>query len=164
MKKLYTLVILCVSAIFMGEAYAQNTAGVGVLSPDKIYTIADVKVTGSELYDEISVIKGSGLFIGSKIKVPGEQVSSAIRRLWNYNLFDDVEIYVNKVDGDDIYLEIRLVERKPITKIKYVGVNKSLQEDLMKDLSVSPNTKIRIKAITEGCYNGEYSEIYRKNT
>ncbi len=142
MKKLYTLVILCVWVSIVNLSYAQNTGGVGVISPDKTYTIADVKVTGSELYDEISVIKGSGLYIGSKIKVPGEQVSSAIRRLWNYNLFDDVEIYVRKVDGDDIYLEIRLVERKPITKIRYIGVNKSLQEDLIKDLSVSPNTKI----------------------
>ena len=140
MKRLYTAVIIFALSSLISVLYAQQNSG--ILSAENTYTINDVKVTGCSIYTDVSVIKGSGLFIGSKIKIPGEQISSAIRRLWNYSVFDNVEIYVLSIEGDKVNLEIKVEERKPITSIKYIGVNKSLQDDLVKDLNMNANAKI----------------------
>jgi len=107
-----------------------------------LYTIAGVTVRGNSLYASQIIIHETGLIEGSKVRIPGEQISSAIRRLWKHGLFDNVEIYVDRVEGDKVYLEIEVLERTPITRLQYEGVSRTMQEDMAKDLNLNANQKV----------------------
>ena len=140
MKKFYTVVLCFVISALSCSLSAQIVPrGAG---EDNLYTIAGVKVTGNSLYVDNIITHEAGLIVGSKIRIPGEQVSTAIRRLWKHKVFDNIEIYVDRIEGDQVFLEIHVKERTPITRIQYVGVGKTLQEDLAKDLNMNANQKI----------------------
>lgn len=94
------------------------------------------------MYSSQIIVHETGLVEGSQVRIPGEQISSAIRRLWKHGLFDNVEIYVDRVEGDKVYLEIEVKERTPITRLQYVGVSRTMQEDLAKDLTMNANQKV----------------------
>ena len=53
------------------------------------YEIAGITIQGIENLDKNAIITLSGLSVGSKIMVPGEDLSKAISKLWNQNLFAD---------------------------------------------------------------------------
>ena len=65
-------------------------------SDPKEYTIADIQVTGSQFYDGTSMINISGLQVGDKIKVPGDAIGAAIRKIMNQGILDEVLIYATK--------------------------------------------------------------------
>lgn len=94
------------------------------------------------MYSSQIIVHETGLVEGSQVRIPGEQISSAIRRLWKHGLFDNVEIYVDRVEGDKVYLDIEVQERTPITRLQYVGVSRTMQEDLAKDLTLNANQKV----------------------
>ncbi|HET9053962.1 MAG TPA: outer membrane protein assembly factor BamA, partial [Cyclobacteriaceae bacterium] len=50
------------------------------------YTIAGIEVTGLNVLDKNSMIALTGLKVGDKIKIPGDAVTAAIRRLWKQGL------------------------------------------------------------------------------
>ena len=62
--------------------------------------------------------------------------------MWKHGLFDNVEIYVDRVEGDKVYLEIEVLERTPITRLRYEGVSRTMQEDMAKDLNLNANQKV----------------------
>lgn len=94
------------------------------------------------MYSSQIIVHETGLVEGSQVRIPGEQISSAIRRLWKHGLFDNVEIYVDRVEGNKVYLDIEVQERTPITRLQYVGVSRTMQEDLAKDLTLNANQKV----------------------
>ncbi|MFA9198288.1 MAG: outer membrane protein assembly factor BamA [Aquirufa sp.] len=96
----------------------------------KEYTIADIQVTGSQFYDGTSMINISGLQVGDKIKVPGEAIGAAIRKIMNQGILDEVQIYATKAEEGKIWLTIELKERPRLFSIKYTGIRKGEQEAL----------------------------------
>ncbi len=139
MKRLYTAVIILVLSSVLSGLMAQSN---NTLSADRTYTIGGVKVSGNSLYNENIISRGSGLIVGAPVRIPGEQISSALRRLWGYGVFDNVDIYVDRIEDDKVFFEIRVKEREPLTRIQFIGVNKALQDDLKTDLDLTANTKI----------------------
>ena len=63
------------------------------------YTIAGIEVTGLEILDKNAMISISGLKIGDKIKIPGDDISGAIRKIWKYGLVGDISIVVDRIEG-----------------------------------------------------------------
>ena len=54
----------------------------------KEYTIAAIKVTGTQSFDANLIISISGLAVGDKVMIPGtDAFSKAINNLWKQNLF-----------------------------------------------------------------------------
>ena len=96
----------------------------------KEYTIADIQVTGSQFYDGTSMINISGLQVGDKIKVPGDAIGSAIRKIMNQGILDEVQIYATKAEEGKIWLMIELKERPRLFSIQYTGIRKGEQEAL----------------------------------
>jgi len=89
------------------------------LNPQK-YTIAGVRVDGVPYYDESAIVLISGLTVGKEIMIPGEDISNAIKKLWEQEYFSDIQILMDgspKPNGD-VYLIIK-VEGRP--KIKSYG-------------------------------------------
>ena len=99
-------------------------------SDPKEYTIADIQVTGSQFYDGTSMINISGLQVGDKIKVPGDAIGAAIRKIMNQGILDEVLIYATKAEEEKIWLVIELKERPRLFSIQYTGIRKGEQEAL----------------------------------
>lgn len=140
MKRIYTAAFAFLVSVLSVSLSAQVLPQQS--DDSNLYTIAGVTVRGNSLYASQIIIHETGLIEGSKVRIPGEQISSAIRRLWKHGLFDNVEIYVDRVEGDKVYLEIEVLERTPITRLQYVGVSRTMQEDMAKDLNLNANQKV----------------------
>ncbi len=140
MKRIYTATFAFLVSVLSASLSAQVLPQQS--DDSNLYTIAGVTVRGNSLYASQIIIHETGLVEGSKVRIPGEQISSAIRRLWKHGLFDNVEIYVDRVEGDKVYLEIEVLERTPITRLRYEGVSRTMQEDMAKDLNLNANQKV----------------------
>ncbi len=100
------------------------------------YTIAGIEVTGLNVLDKNAMISLTGLKIGDKIKIPGDGISGAIRKLWKHGLVGDVTISVQKIEGTNVYLSVILTERPRLNDFYFVGINKSKQSALKEDLKL----------------------------
>lgn len=140
MKRFYTAALAFLVSVLSVSLSAQVLPQQS--EDSNLYTIAGVTVRGNSLYSSQIIVHETGLVEGSQVRIPGEQISSAIRRLWKHGLFDNVEIYVDRVEGDKVYLDIEVQERTPITRLQYVGVSRTMQEDLAKDLTMNANQKV----------------------
>jgi outer membrane protein insertion porin family len=96
----------------------------------KEYEIGGVEVIGSSFSDANAIVLVSGLRVGDKIKIPGPDISRAIKALWKLKLFTDIEIRLNKTLGDVVFLELRVTELPRLSRYAYKGVKKSYHSDL----------------------------------
>ena len=96
----------------------------------KTYEIADIQVTGADSYEDFVLIGFSGLAVGDKIEVPGDQITKSLKRFWKQGLFSDVKFKATKIEGNKIWLEIALVQRPRVSEIVYNGLRKTEQEDI----------------------------------
>lgn len=119
MKK-YTFLITVLVLGFINNAFSQDIK----FENGKYYTLADISVTGKVDYNEQTVVTFTGLEKGQRILIPGEEISGAIKKLWKLGLFNDVNFYVNKIEGDSIYLELNLNELPKLQDVKIQGIKK----------------------------------------
>jgi len=94
------------------------------------YEIAEIKVEGVEFLDHNALISLSGLKIGDRIKVPGDAISSAIKKLWGQGIIGDIRIDIEKIEGDKAYLVIVLTERPRLSRFTIEGLNKSATSEV----------------------------------
>ncbi|MBK9058741.1 MAG: hypothetical protein IPL81_02255 [Flavobacteriales bacterium] len=76
----------------------------------KEYTIGGLTVSGCVTRDPNAVKLFSGLKVGDKITIPGEQIGKAIRAIWDQRLFTDVRIEEAEIRGATIFLNIIVTE------------------------------------------------------
>lgn len=96
----------------------------------KEFEIGGIKVTGAQYADPSALISLSGLKVGDKIRIPGQQITKAIQVLWSLKLFTDVEVVRERTQGDIAFLEIRVKELPRYMRHSYIGVKKSKHDDL----------------------------------
>lgn len=119
------------------------------------YEIADIKISGvvNPMYEDYVFIGFSGLSVGDKIEIPGTEITNATKRFWKQGLFSDVKILATKIEGNKIWLEIKLKERPRISDIVYSGMKKSERQDIearigmVKNLQITPNQLDKAKTI-----------------
>lgn len=80
--------------------------------------------------------------VGQTITVPGDDITSAVKRYWRHGLFSDVKITADKIVDNKIYLSIQLTQRPRITDIVIHGVKKSEREDLQAKLGMAKGTQV----------------------
>jgi outer membrane protein insertion porin family len=118
------------------------------LESGKEYILADVEVSGKVSYNEQTVVTFSGLEKGQKIMVPGEEISNAIKKLWKLGLFSDVNFYVNKIEGDSVFLELNLNESPKLADIKVVGLKKGKVDEIIKEAGLKKGKIVNENLIT----------------
>lgn len=94
------------------------------------YYIGGITVSGVQFLDPDAIISLTGLKVGDKITIPGDEVSNSIKKLWEQGLIGDVEVVVKKIEVKNIYLEFIIKERPRLTKFLFEGATKSEREDL----------------------------------
>ena len=108
----------------------------------KTYEIAGITVSGAESYEDFVLIGFSGLAVGDKIEVPGDQITKSIRRFWKQGLFSDVKIEATKIEGNKIWLNIALKQRPRVSEVIYNGIKKSDKEDLEIKVGISKGSQM----------------------
>jgi outer membrane protein insertion porin family len=86
----------------------------------KLYTIDTIMVSGIKTFSDQTVISYSQLRKGQKINIPGDKISSVINKLWNLQLFSDINFYINQIEGDRVALEIEIEELPSLSEVKKV--------------------------------------------
>lgn len=140
LQLLFTIVIIGNST----KLVAQETK----LENGKEYILGGVEVTGKIKYSEQTVVTFSGLEKGQRIVVPGEDISTAIKKLWKLGLFSDVNFYVNNIKGDSIFLELNLIESPKLSDVKIQGIKKGKAEDLIKEVDLKKGKVVNENLVT----------------
>ena len=152
MKKiliLFTIIFLGINLVseaqFLRDRFrSKPEAEIDYSQPPKEYTIADITVIGLETLDVNAVISLTGLKVGDQIKIPGEDITNAIRKLWKNGIIGDATIYASKIEGDEVYLTIELLERPRLSRFTIEGVNQTQKSDLSEEINL-----IRGKVLTD---------------
>lgn len=150
-------------------------APVNLSSPNEYY-IAGIEITGLNVLDKNAMASLTGLKIGDKIKIPGDNIATAIRKLWKHGLVGDVTISVDRIEGQNAYLIIALAERPRLTDFYFTGVPKGKQSSLREDLklikgkivndAVIRNTELSVKKYfaKKGFLNAEVKVVQELDT
>ncbi|NDW08780.1 outer membrane protein assembly factor [Dysgonomonas sp. 520] len=123
--------------------------------------IADIKISGlvNSMYEDFVLVGFSGLSVGQMIEVPGSDITNAVKRFWKQGLFSDVAIAVTKLEGNKVWLEIRLKDRPRITDINYYGMKNSERKDIearigfIRGNQITPNQLDRAKDLIKKYYD-----------
>ena len=181
MRKILILIALLSGRIAAGQIL-QNTAGnpadqitLDYRNPRE-FEIADITVTGAKYLDKNALISISALKVGDVIKIPGDAISNAIKKLWQTQIVGDVSVSITKIEDNKVYLNINLAERPRLTRIIYEGISKNTQTDLndkvklikgkiLTDVTIK-NTELSIKKyfIDKGYMNTEVKITPREDT
>ena len=138
--KLFLFIIVFYSSELIAQDYTFNN--------DKKYTIGDISVKGNTNFSSQTIVTYSGLKKGDRVYLPGEKISNAIKKLWKSNLFSDIDLYVIKVEGDTVFLEIQLSDLPELNKVTINGVKKSKKEGIIKDNKLTKGVKVTENLIT----------------
>ena len=149
--KKFTLIILSLLSLTLG---AQTTEALDYSNP-KTYEIGGIMVIGADNLNNSTLITISGLTVGDKIKIPGDNFSIAITKLWNEGLFSDVNITIDKIVDNIVFLNINLEENSRLSKFKFKGkISKSDITTLKEDLKL-----MRGKILTQNIINNSTNLI-----
>ena len=131
--------ILFLSIFMVAEVHAQDftfsSSEIDYASPKK-YEIGGITVEGAVITDVERIISFSGLRRGKEITIPGSDISSAIKRLWDVNNYSDINIYAEKITGNTIFLKISLKERNRMARYQLKGITNSQAKSLKENLDL----------------------------
>ena len=141
-------------SLFTISVSAQVTEDIDYASPIT-YEIGGITVSGAKHLNNSALITISGLVVGEEIKIPGDNISSAISKLWKQGLFSDVDISIEKIVENLVFLNIALTEHSRLSKFKFKGkISKSDITTLKEDLKL-----MRGKVLTQNLINNSINTI-----
>ncbi|MCG8372560.1 MAG: outer membrane protein assembly factor BamA [Balneolales bacterium] len=120
------------------------------------YTIRSVVVEGNESTRTQFILNRSTLTEGSTVVLPGDDLSNAIKRLFEVGLFSDVQIFITEQTLTNVDLLIKVVEQPRLFEYKLEGIKRSERRDL-EDII----TLVAGSAITEANVEQTKSTILR---
>ena len=158
--KLYKhiLIVAFLIAGLTGKVAAQDI----IVNPDISYAgtprlcvIGGLAVKGVDGYEDNVLTGISGLSVGQRVAIPGNDITEAVKRYWKHGLFSDVSITADSIVGSKIYLCINLALRPRVSTINYSGLKKSERDDMeaklgiMKGNQITPNMIDRAKVLAK---------------
>jgi outer membrane protein insertion porin family len=143
-RKSYCILFFTIFSVFTLQAQQKE------LDSGKKYTINKITVTGTQSFNEQTVIAFTGLKKGDRIYIPGEKLSQVTKKLWEQNLFSDIAFYVTRMDEDSVDLELFIVELPKLNEVTITGkgIRKAKKKEIKKDNDLKAGTKITKNLIT----------------
>jgi outer membrane protein insertion porin family len=99
-------------------------------SNPKEYELAEIGISGTEFLDNNALISLSGLKIGDRIEIPGDEITNALKKLYAQGIIEDVRIFLTKVEDGKAYLNLQVKERPRMRTVQFQGINKTQQGEL----------------------------------
>ena len=152
MKKIVYLLPLLLVLIQPLCTHAQVVVGnkdydIDYLTP-KEYEIGGITFKGAEGFDTRMILLIAGLQVGDIIRVPGDKLSTAVDRIWKQGLFEDVQIYVTRIQDNKIFFEIELRSRPKLSRFSLKGVKKSEDTKLREEMKIAAGDVVTENLLT----------------
>ena len=126
------------TALFSFNSVAQETAYI----KGNEYILKEVSVSGLKNFNEQTVITYTGLKEGQKIRIPGEEISAIISKLWKLDLFSDINFYLTNVKNGEASIQIDIIELPTLSEFKITGLKKSKIETIVSETELKKGKKI----------------------
>ena len=104
----------------------------------KTYIVGGINVTGTKYLNTDQLRSVLGINEGDELTVPGDLLSSAIKRLWLQGAVSQVGFYIDSLSAgrDTAFFRLDLVERPRVIEWKYKGVKNGERDDLKEKLNL----------------------------
>ena len=138
-KLVLALCFITLSTLVVGQVrYGVNTAqGVQIdYTNPRVFEIAEFKFTGTNVLSERALISFTGIKVGDRIPIPGQEISNAIKKLWEQGIIADVQFWLNKTEGDRAFIEVKLTERPRIIRFDIEGVNSGQNTEIKDQIGI----------------------------
>ena len=135
------LVLLFTQSQIFSQEQTQDYDVIDYSMPQEYY-IKDIQVTGVKYLDKSILANLSGLRVGDRIEIPGDNITKAINNLWSQGLFSDVKIFLKDRVADSVVLNIHLQEQPRLAGIDISGVKKREKKDIREKLKLKQGGQV----------------------
>lgn len=144
MRYILIPILLFFASVELSAQVTPNQETAAAQNQSSSYILKDIVVDGVKKYTPAQILRFTGLSKGEVVDIPGQKISSAVKKLWETESFSEVEVYVEDVEGQSVVLKFYLQDLMELGEVKFVGkgVGKSKNEKLIKDNNLKPGTKI----------------------
>jgi outer membrane protein insertion porin family len=150
------LVLLSPLGVFAQEQNQQKTNVIIDYNTPKEYVIGGIEVSGIQYLGKEQILSLTGLTVGDKITLPGEDISSIIKRIYMQRYFSDVSVYIDSVQLDTAFIRLDLLERPRVSRWEFEGIKSGEKSDLDEKLKLRRGSELSEYVISSS------SEIIRK--
>jgi outer membrane protein insertion porin family len=106
------------------------------------YELGGLTVKGLQKFEVETVKVFTGLKVGQQLKLPGDKLTSAIKKLYETKQFSNVEVYISKIDGNTAYLEFEVQELPQLNNVTIQGIKKNKAKDLQADAELKKGAMV----------------------
>jgi outer membrane protein insertion porin family len=106
------------------------------------YELGGITVKGLQKFEVETVKVFTGLKVGQQLKLPGDKLTSAIKKLYETKQFSNVEVYISKIDGNTAYLEFEVQELPQLNNVTIQGIKKNKAKDLQADAELKKGAMV----------------------
>ncbi len=159
MKYLSLLLLLLLLSPLGALAQDQNRQNTNVVvdyNAPKEYIIGGLEISGIQYLGKEQILSLTGLAVGDKISIPGEDISSIIKRIYMQRYFSDVSVYIDSLKRDTAYIRLDLLERPRVSRWEFEGIKSGEKSDLNEKLKLRRGSELSEYLISSS------SEIIRK--
>ena len=135
-----SLILLTSLLCFQGWAQSSRSGIEVDYTHPKEYVVGGVGVEGNNYFSENQIVQLSGLRAGSRVTIPGDDITSIVKRIWAQRFFEDVSIVLDSLNTakDTAWLKICIVERPRVSRWTFSGVRTGERKDLQERLNLRP--------------------------
>ena len=126
------------------------------------YKLMGISVEGNKFADTETILAISGLITGTTITYPfDEKITNGIKAIWDRKQFSKVDILVDKIIDNNLFLIIKVEERKRISEILIENNQEIKSIDILKAINkrkgdlISEYDSYLIKKTIKGLYDKE---------
>jgi outer membrane protein insertion porin family len=143
-KRHLALIALLVPSVLGAQAprHGKDTLSVDYTAPQK-YELAGVRANAEARITEDHLIRMSGLSIGQEISIPGDDITKAIKRIWENDQFSSVECHIEKIISNRyVFLVFELERKLTLCSWSYPGMGKAESDDLNDKIKLTSKQSI----------------------
>jgi outer membrane protein insertion porin family len=108
----------------------------------KKYILGGIEVVGLQSYNAQTVKTFTGLRIGQPITLPGEEIGEVISKLWDLELFSDINFFITNIEDEKVFLELEIIERPTLSQVTVYGVKSRKVDAILTDTDLKKGKKI----------------------
>ncbi len=164
-KKLFSVALVLFALFFSFNANAQSqndsiVSSNATFEKGKEYILGGISVTGLIKFSEETVKVFTGLRNGQAIKLPGDKLTSAIKKLYESKQFSNVDVYLAKLDGNTVYLQFDVQELPMLKEVTLVGIKKAKAKELLKEAELKEGAMVtdNLLVTTRNYFTKKYTD------
>ena len=102
------------------------------------YVVGGIRISGTKYLGESQLISVLGIHPGDVVTIPGDDISSAVKRIWLQGAASTLGFYVDSLSAgrDTAWLRLDIQERPRVITWNYRGVKNSERDDLKEKLNL----------------------------